>query len=1190
MATPARPGSFTGATDNAASGGLFTDTLIDGIPDIIGVDVARAETAATSAEASASTATTQAASATTSATTATTKATAASTDAASASASKTSATASQTAATASQTAAAASETAAGTSATNAAASQSAAASSATSAGSSNTTAAQSANSALSSASAASTSASAASTSKTAAAASEAAALVSKNAAATSATNAATSETNASTSETNSAASETAAAGSATTSSQQATISTTKAGESATSSTNAATSETNSASSATSASSSQSAASTSATSAASSLTTFQGLFISSASAPSSPDVGDLWYDTTNSELKVYVSGSGWQIAGAYLQGLIANHTFTCTANQTAFTTDDASGTMSIVTAVNVFAYLNGIKLIGGGTDYSISGNTITLVSGAIVSDVLYVDILTKISTTQETALDALVTQATAAKTAAELAETNAETAETNAETAETNAAASAATASTKATATTADAVSTAADKVATNADVVLTAADVVSAEADRVSCASDRAAITTIYDTFDDRYLGTKTSDPTVDNNGNALIIGAMYFNSTVDNTRFYNGSSWEDPEATATSGAATATTKASEASTSATSAASSATTATAQAGIATTQAGNSATSATSSAGSLTSFNGIYRGESGSAPSSPATGQLWYDSTNAAMKVYSGSAWVAAYVSGSGFLATSGGSLTGAVTTNSTFDGRDVATDGTKLDGIEASADVTDAANVTAAGALMDSEVTNLAQVKAFASSDYATAAQGTLATNALPKAGGAMTGTTTHGDNVKSTWGTAPDLEIYHNGSHSRIADVGAGKIQIGSATQVEILNGTFSEPIAQFNPDGAVTLYYDNAAKIATSATGISVTGDVTATGTVEPAGDTAAGDNAAIGYTAAEGLILTGQGSTSDITLKNDADAVVFTVPTGTDDILFPDNARTIWGAGSDFSIFHDGSNTYLTETGGGTGNVFLRANDLHLLNNSNEEYITCASDGAVTLYHNDVAKLATTSTGIDVTGTATASSATLNVKSGTTADSTGQPSGNFASTIYHAINSSTANGLLVKNNWAASASTVFEVGLDISGGAYRQYYKVDGAGQSFWSPGGAERMRVTSTGIDVTGAIVASGNITAYSDLRIKDNLEVIPDALSKVKQLSGYTYTRTDLEDKEAKYTGVIAQEVLKVLPEAVSLGKTPEDTMSVAYGNIVGLLIEAIKEQQVQIDELKATVESKGVIS
>ena len=125
-------------------------------------------------------------------------------------------------------------------------------------------------------------------------------------------------------------------------------------------------------------------------------------------------------------------------------------------------------------------------------------------------------------------------------------------------------------------------------------------------------------------------------------------------------------------------------------------------------------------------------------------------------------------------------------ITGNTTTSGTIDGRDVATDGTKLDGIEsgatadqtaseikaayesnsdtnaftdaaesklsgieASADVTDTTNVTAAGALMDSEVTNLTQVKAFDSSDYATAAQGTTADDALPKSGGAMTGAIT---------------------------------------------------------------------------------------------------------------------------------------------------------------------------------------------------------------------------------------------------------------------------------------------------------------------------------------------------------------------------------------------------------------------------------------------------------
>ena len=93
--------------------------------------------------------------------------------------------------------------------------------------------------------------------------------------------------------------------------------------------------------------------------------------------------------------------------------------------------------------------------------------------------------------------------------------------------------------------------------------------------------------------------------------------------------------------------------------------------------------------------------------------------------------------------------------------------------------------------------------------------------------------------------------------------------------------------------------------------------------------------------------------------------------------------------------------------------------------------------------------------------------------------------------------------------------------------------------------------------------------------SGNVTAYSDKRVKENIEVIPNALEKVLQLSGYTFDRTDVD--MPRQTGLIAQEVLKVLPEAVS--GSEEEHYSVAYGNVVGLLIEAIKEQQTQIETL-----------
>ena len=162
----------------------------------------------------------------------------------------------------------------------------------------------------------------------------------------------------------------------------------------------------------------------------------------------------------------------------------------------------------------------------------------------------------------------------------------------------------------------------------------------------------------------------------------------------------------------------------------------------------------------------------------------------------------------------------------------------------------------------------------------------------------------------------------------------------------------------------------------------IATGATNVDVVGDLTAA-TLNADGDTSASDNAAIGYTSAEGIIITGQGSTNDITLKNDADAEVCGVPTGTDDLRFPDDAKTEWGAGGDLQIYHDASNSYITDNG--TGNLKIGSgNQVDILGTS-ETLATFVDDGAVSLYHNDGVKIATTATGIQVTGTALATTDT-------------------------------------------------------------------------------------------------------------------------------------------------------------------------------------------------------------
>ena len=107
------------------------------------------------------------------------------------------------------------------------------------------------------------------------------------------------------------------------------------------------------------------------------------------------------------------------------------------------------------------------------------------------------------------------------------------------------------------------------------------------------------------------------------------------------------------------------------------------------------------------------------------------------------------------------------------------------------------------------------------------------------------------------------------------------------------------------------------------------------------------------------------------------------------------------------------------------------------------------------------------------------------------------------------------------------------------------------------------------------------DDAGSFTATGNVTAYSDITLKKNIEAIPNALDKVLNLRGVTYNRIDIEN-EPRQTGVVAQEVEEVLPEVVN---TDEETgiKSVAYGNMVGLLIEAIKEQQQEINNLKEMI-------
>jgi hypothetical protein len=196
-------------------------------------------------------------------------------------------------------------------------------------------------------------------------------------------------------------------------------------------------------------------------------------------------------------------------------------------------------------------------------------------------------------------------------------------------------------------------------------------------------------------------------------------------------------------------------------------------------------------------------------------------------------------------------------------------------------------------------------------------------------------------------DNAKIKHGSSNDLQIYHDGSHSYIKDDGTGNLYLGGSAAISFNSSDFGETYAIMNDDGAVVLYHNNVAKLSTDAQGINVTGgidvaDITATG---------------------------------NVTLNSDSGTAYF-------------------GAGADLRIFHDGNNSFINNTTGTAGALSLKSHDINLMCSQSHNMAVFTEDGAVTLYYDNAAKLATTNTGVSITGTIVGATATASGGTSTTA----------------------------------------------------------------------------------------------------------------------------------------------------------------------------------------------------
>ena len=567
---------------------------------------------------------------------------------------------------------------------------------------------------------------------------------------------------------------------------------------------------------------------------------------------------------------------------------------------------------------------------------------------------------------------------------------------------------------------------------------------------------------------------------------------------------------------------------------------------------------------------VNSFAERYRTGATDPSSDNDEGDLFYNTTSNALKVYTGSAWEQGVTAGAGFLPLSGGQLSGNLTFSGsqTVDGRDVSADGTKLDGIEAGATADQTASEiltavktvdgassgldadlldgqegsyytgytdTAVANLVDSAPATLDTLNELAAAlgddaNFSTTVTNSIATK-LPLAGGTMTGNI-----VMSGTETVDGRDLSVDGAKLDGIESGATADQTAAEIRTLVESAT----------DSNVFTDADHT-KLNGIETGATADQTITAGGGLSGGGT----GNVTISHSDTSSQASSnnsGRTYIQDVTL--DTYGHVTGLATATETATSANNATITLSAGGGMS----GGGNFTTNQGSAETITISHA-DTSSQGSSNNSGRTYIQDITLDTYGH-------------VTGIATATETVVNTDTNTTYTADGNRGLQLSGTVF---------GL--EDDRRRNSTTT-----DVYSGNTHDFTFYDADVGIRWYTANAEEMRLEND-----GDLHVDGNITAYSttvsDPRLKEDIQPVTDALAKVEKLNGYTFT---YKHDGSHSAGVVSTEVADVLPSAIRKSKVPlvaghdNETLYdiVQYDQLHALLIEAVKELSERVKELE----------